>query len=64
MAKPNPIDSELQVEGLPPLTGKLDYIGRHRTEELAGIDGGSLRWALAEREQQLMGLLKKQRDRS
>jgi hypothetical protein len=62
---PNPaVDPELQVEGLPALTGKLEYAGRRRMEDLAVIDGQSLRCALAEREQQLAQMLAKLRDRS
>lgn len=64
MANRNPIDSELQVDGLPDLTGRLDYAGRRRTEDLACIDGQSLRWALAEREQQLAQMIDKLRERS
>jgi hypothetical protein len=65
MPKPQPqVDPELQVEGLPDLTGKLDHAGRLRSEELAVIDGQSLRYALAEREQQLAQMIAKLQDRS
>lgn len=58
------VDPELQVKGLPDLTGKLDYAGRRRAEDLGCIDGPTLRWTLAEREQQLANLLEKLRERS
>lgn len=59
-----PLDSELQVAGLPELTGKLQYPGERRLAELASIDGPSLRRALAEREQQLEQMIEKLRERS
>jgi hypothetical protein len=46
------------------LTGKLDAAGRGRSEELSAIDGQSLRYALAEREQQLAQMIAKLQDRS
>jgi hypothetical protein len=58
------VDPDLQVEGLPDLTGKLDAAGRGRSEELSAIDGQSLRYALAEREQQLAQMIAKLQDRS
>lgn len=60
----NEVDPELQVSGLPDLTGKLNYTGRRRAEDLAPIDGQTLRYTLAEREQQLCTLMEKLRERS
>lgn len=65
MPKQQPqVDPELQVAGLPDITGKLNWAGLTRREELAGIDGESLRFALVEREQQLAQMIAKLQDRS
>ncbi|HET6220159.1 MAG TPA: hypothetical protein VFE27_24235 [Acidobacteriaceae bacterium] len=43
----------LRVEGLPGLSGKLEFEERHRAEQLSELDTHNLAWTLVERERQL-----------
>jgi hypothetical protein len=43
----------MRVEGLPGLSGKLEFEERHRAEQLSEVDTHNLAWTLVERERQL-----------